>query len=396
MRKIVCFVLLGLLFLSAIPVFAQENDDEVNIYLFWTDGCPHCSAEKAFLEKLAQKYPGLNVHLLEISDRKNAELLGRIAKEFGVEVSGVPFTVVGEQYFIGWLSEETTGKAVEDAVLCVIANHCPDKVSGLVTQITPEEQPLKKKAIPEKLSFPLIGEIETKNLSLPVLTLLIAFLDGFNPCAMWVLLFLVSLLFGMHEKRKMWLFGSIFLAVSALVYFMFMAAWLNLFIFLGFVFWVRLGIGGVALYSGYSNLKEYITNPYGGCKVVGEKKRQKVFESLKRIIQEKKLIFAIVGLVLLAFAVNLVELVCSLGLPAVYTQILSLSNLSTWQYYAYLVFYVLVFILPAFVVFFIAATTLHITAISTKYGRLCHLVGGIIMLVIGLLMIFKPEWLMFG
>ena len=143
-------------------------------------------------------------------------------------------------------------------------------------------------------------------------------------------------------------------------------------------------------------MKEYITNPTGGCKVTSGEKRQRIFEKLKQIIQQKNLVIAITGLILLAFAVNLVELVCSLGLPAVYTQVLSYSYLSTWEYYMYLIFYVLIFILPAFIVFAVSATTLQLTGISTKYGRLVHLISGIIMLVLGILMIFKPEWLMFG
>jgi hypothetical protein len=175
-----------------------------------------------------------------------------------------------------------------------------------------------------------------------------------------------------------------------------MTAWLNLFMFLGFIALIRIIIGTIALFSAYFNLKEYITNPTGGCKVTGGEKRQRIFEKLKQIIQQKNLVIAILGLVLLAFAVNLVELVCSLGLPAVYTQVLSFSYLSTWQYYMYLIFYVLIFIFPAFIVFAVSATTLQLTGISTKYGRLVHLISGIIMLVLGILMIFKPEWLMFG
>ncbi len=401
MKKLISFILFGILLLSLFSpiISAQEinNGDEVNLYFFWAEGCPHCSSEKIFLAKLNEKYTDLDIHALEITkNRESAELLKKIGNELNADVSGVPFTVVGEQYFIGWYNEETTGKAIEDAVQCAMKNHCPDVVSGLITPITQKEQPVSKKIIPEKLDLPIIGEVETKNLSLPLLTILIAGLDGFNPCAMWVLLFLISLLFGMENKRRLWIFGIIFLAASAFVYFLFMAAWLKLFLFIGFVLWIRLLIGGVALTSAYFNLKEYITKPTGGCKVTGEKKRQKVFESLRKIIQEKQLFLAIIGLILLAFAVNLVELLCSLGLPAVYTQILALSNLSTLQYYFYLMLYVIIFILPALFVFLAAVITLQLTGISTKYGRISHLIGGLIMLILGLLMIFKPEWLMFG
>jgi thiol-disulfide isomerase/thioredoxin len=400
-NKLISFVLFGtlLVLLLSTAGFAQETSggEEVNIYFFTAEGCPHCAAEKAFLDKLEQKYDNLDIHVLEvIKSRENAELLAKAGKELNADVSGVPFTIVGEQHFIGWYNEEITGKAIEDAINCVVNNHCTDVVSGLMASNSSENSSENKKTIPEKLHLPIIGEVETKNLSLPLLTLLLAGLDGFNPCAMWVLLFLISLLFGMQNKKRMWIFGSVFIAASAVVYFLFMAAWLNLFLFLGFIFWVRVLIGGVALWAAYYNLKEYFTNPSGGCKVTGEKKRRVVFDNLKKIIQERHVVIALLGLIVLAFAVNLVELICSAGLPAVYTQILALNNLPAWQYYSYLILYIFIFMLDDLIVFFIAMATLQVTGISSKYSRLSHLIGGIVMLIIGALMIFRPEWLMFG
>jgi thiol-disulfide isomerase/thioredoxin len=400
-NKLISFVLFGtlLVLLLSTAGFAQETSggEEVNIYFFTAEGCPHCAAEKAFLDKLEQKYDNLDIHVLEVTkSRENAELLAKAGKELNADVSGVPFTIVGEQHFIGWYNEETTGKAIEDAINCVVNNHCIDVVSGLMASNSSENSSENRKTIPEKLHLPIIGEVETKNLSLPLLTLLLAGLDGFNPCAMWVLLFLISLLFGMQNKKRMWIFGSVFIAASAFVYFLFMAAWLNLFLFLGFIFWVRVLIGGVALWAAYYNLKEYFTNPSGGCKVTGEKKRRVVFDNLKKIIQERHVVIALLGLIVLAFAVNLVELICSAGLPAVYTQILALNNLPAWQYYSYLILYIFIFMLDDLIVFFIAMATLQVTGISSKYSRLSHLIGGIVMLIIGTLMIFRPEWLMFG
>ena len=392
------FLLIILLSLISNSVLAQENvSDKVNVYFFWAEGCPHCANEKPFLESLKQKYSNLEVHSLEVTKSKeNADLLARVGRELNVDVSGVPFTVIGKQYFIGWYNEETTGKSIEEAVQCALKNACPDIVGSLTTSVTPSPQPKSEITAPEKINLPLLGEIETKSISLPVLTVIIAALDGFNPCAMWVLLFLISMLFGMKNRKKMWIFGIVFIASSAFVYFLFMAAWLNLFLFLGFVFWVRIVIALVALWAGYYNLKEFITNPTGGCKVTGEEKRQRIFEKIKKIIQERHFLLALAGLVILAFAVNLVELICSAGLPAVYTQILALSDIPLWQYYSYLALYIFIFMLDDMFVFFAAMITLQLTGVSSKYGRISHLIGGIIMLIIGILLILKPELLMFG
>jgi len=194
----------------------------------------------------------------------------------------------------------------------------------------------------------------------------------------------------------MWVLGITFIVSSAFVYFLFLSAWLNLFLFLGFVVWVRILIGFIALGAGGYYLRDYWINKKGGCNVMRDEKRQKIFEKMRDITQKRQFILAFGGIVLLAIAVNMVELICSAGLPAIYTKILSLSNLPIWQYYLYLLFYILIFMLDDLFVFFTAMITLQAVGIQSKYSRYSHLIGGILMFMIGLLLLFKPEWLMFG
>jgi hypothetical protein len=305
----------------------------------------------------------------------------------------VPFTAVGKYHFTGYLNEETTGQEIEAAVQCAIKNGCQDIVGELISQ---EIEVEKTSVLPEIFSLPILGKVNLKNFSLPLITIIFGLLDGFNPCAMWVLLFLISLLLGIHEREKRWLLGFVFIAVSALVYFLFMSAWLNLFLFLGFVIWVRILIGLLALTAGGYNLRDYFANKHGECKVVKSKRRKKVFTRIKKIIEKKNFLLALGGIVLLAFAVNLVELVCSAGLPAIYTQILVLNKIPQFQYYFYLLLYILFFMLDDLIIFSLAMITLQAVGIEGKYARFSHLIGGALMILIGLLMIFKPEVLMFG
>jgi hypothetical protein len=175
-----------------------------------------------------------------------------------------------------------------------------------------------------------------------------------------------------------------------------MSAWLNLFLFLGFVFWARLVIGILALFGGGYSLKKFLLNKNGGCAVTDDKKRQKVFQKIKKIVNESNFQIALGGIIVLAFMVNLVELICSAGLPAIYTQVLALNELSKIQYYLYILLYILFFMLDDLFIFFMAMLTFEMTGISTKYSRYSQLVGALVMSTIGLLLIFKPEWLMFG
>lgn len=213
---------------------------------------------------------------------------------------------------------------------------------------------------------------------------------------MWVLIFLIGLLVGMKDRFKMWALGGAFILASGFVYFMFLAAWLHLFLFIGLIKWVRIGIGIFALSAGSYYLYDYKTNKAGACKVTGGQKKKKVFEQLKNITQNNNFLFALTGIIILAFAVNLVELVCSAGLPAVYTEVLSLTSMPRWQYYLYLLFYIFIFMLDDLIVYIVAMKTLHTIGVGGKYARFSHLIGGIVMLLIGLAMLLRPELLMFG
>ncbi|HPA25412.1 MAG TPA: hypothetical protein PLK76_01475 [bacterium] len=396
-----CFLLLN--------VAKAQEQNKINIYFFWQQGCPHCASERPFLENLIKQNPAVELQAFDISSNKDSlNLLIAIGKKLDINVSGVPFTLVGENYFIGWYDEQTTGLGITKAVEQAIVSSCRDVVKeiqdpkNIVNQIDSNlseescEQEENINHLPQKINLPLLGDIEIKKISLPVLTVAMGALDGFNPCAMWTLLFLISLLLGIQDRKRMWILGTAFIIISALVYFVFMAAWLNLILFLGFVVWVRVIIGGLALFGGGYNIKEFLFNKNSGCKVTNDEKRQKVFEKLKKIIGQHSFWLALGGIILLAFAVNLVELICSAGLPAVYTQVLALSDLAKWQYYLYILLYIFFFMLDDLFVFFVAMTTLRMTGITTKYSRYSKLIGGALMLIIGLLLLFKPEWLMFG
>lgn len=362
-------------FFSTNNVSAQESSSEekIDIYLFYSETCPHCKDEEKFLNKLIEEDERINLKQFEVTKSdENWQLFRETLDKFNVKSSevGVPFTIINDQYFVGWRNEETTGKDIK-----AIIDKSFDK---------------------NIINLPLFGEMDVRNISLPFLTFAIALLDGFNPCAMWTLIFLITLLLGMKDRRKMWILGMAFIGVSAFVYFLFLSAWLQLFVSIGAVFWIRIIIGIVAIGAGVYSLKKYFTQPVGVCNVTSGQKTQKVFDRLKILIQEKSFFIALVGISALAFVVNLVELACSAGFPAIYTKVLAMSDLPTYQYYLYLIFYVLIFMLDDLIVFFLAMSTLRVANVNTKYSKISELVGGIIMLIIGLLLIFKAEWLSFG
>jgi glutaredoxin len=397
------FGIIGLIFCLVLSSFSfLKAENKLKLYFFSGDGCPHCAQEELYLDTIKHNY-NIDIQTFEIyNNQSNALLLQEVAKTMNIQSLGVPLLIIGDQYIIGY--GPGTSNEINSKIKYCLSNECFDVVGPIIdpdsvieTTTTKDKKTSQEENTDRGLvSLPFIGEIDINNFSLPAITILIGFLDGFNPCAMWVLLFLVTLLLGMKDRKKMWILGVSFIVASALVYFIFISAWLNLILFLGFIGFVKIIIGMAALFCGGYNIKEYFTNKTGACKITGTEKKQKIFQKLKNVVLQNNFWFALLGIIALAFMVNLVELVCSAGLPAIYTQVLALNNLSKVQYYMYILLYIFFFMLDDLFVFFVSMTTLRITGVTTKYTRYSKLVGGILMLIIGILLIFKPELLMWG
>ena len=244
----------------------------------------------------------------------------------------------------------------------------------------------------------LFGVVSLKDVSLPIFTIILGAVDGFNPCAMWILIFLITMMFSMHDRKRMWILGFTFIFISGFVYLCFMVSWLSLASFLNSVTLIRFLIASFAVLFGMVNIYRYIKslNSDVGCDVTDKKKRLKIMERIKKIVTEKSFLLSIIGIILLAFSVNLIELLCSLGIPVMFTNVLAMNDLSTLEYVIYIGLYLLFFLIDDIVIFVIAMKTLKIKGISNKYTKYSHLIGGIIMLLLGILMVIKPEWLMFN
>ena len=399
----ILFILLSFFMITS---YTYANSDLVNIYFFHSYTCKHCQKEKELLTKLEEDNKNIKVYMYEISEEDNSKKLEEISKLLNVKVSGVPFTIIGTKTYNGY-SEESSKKNFLGAISYfeeygyedVVANYLGIKETGQIKEnkdnITLEEY--MKNYENYTFDIPLIGKVETKNLTLPLITIVIGLLDGFNPCAMWVLLFLISMLMGMKNKKRMWTLGISFLVASTLTYLLFMIAWLNVASLLSSIIYFRLIIALVALTGGSINLVSYFKNrKTSGCTVTNDNQRNKVFIKIKKFTTEKNFLLALFGVITLAVSVNIIELACSAGLPIVFIEILNVNNLTIFEQGIYIALYLLCFFLDDLIVFIVAMTTLRLTAVSTKYGKISKLVGGILLVIIGILMIFKPEWLMFN
>lgn len=423
MKKILKFLIVFAVFLL-LPVSAKADEKVINIHLFYGNGCPHCAAEEEFLSDYLKDRTDVKLYKYEIwYDSHNQELLSKVQKEMGTtNKNGVPFTVIGKKTIVGY-ADGVTDEQIKDSINYYLNNDYRDyagEITGKVKKTEVKEDTTKDESktedkkenkiekaddtkdsdqTDENVTVPVLGKINAKKVSLPILAVVLGFVDGFNPCAMWILIFLITMLFNMKDRKKMWILGLTFILTSGIVYLMFMLAWLNLATFISKIAFIRLLIAVIALVVGLINVYKYIDSlkkKDEGCDVVDKKDRKKIMEKIISITHEKKFIIALLGIMVLAASVNIIELMCSIGIPLLFTQILAMNNLSTFSYMIYMFIYIFFFLIDDIVIFVISMVTLKVTGLSTKYTKYSHLVGGIIMLIIGLLLIIKPELLMFN
>ena len=393
------WLLLLVLFLFPYVSFAKED---VTLYFFHGDGCPHCAEESVFLEKLQKDYPDLKIEKYEVwYDEENSALLQKVQQELHIERMGVPTTIIGDVYMVGY--SEETANVIKRAIDFFYENEYKDVVSQIKDDTYvddgSESEFLKREAETDKdmtVKVPFYKKINLKKVSLTTAAVVIGLIDGFNPCAMWVLLFLISVLIGMKDKKRMWILGLAFLLTSALVYALIMLSWIQIVVKMTTVISIRRIIAIAALIGGFFQLRSFIKNKdTTGCEIVDDSKRKSIFKKIRKFTSEKSFLLALIGVMGLAVSVNLVELACSAGLPLVFTELLALNDVSSMAKFWYVLLYIFFFLIDDLIVFIIAMFTMKITGITTKYNQYSHLLGGVIMLLIGVLLLLKPEWLMF-
>ncbi len=384
MKKILKLLIVIALLFS----FSVSAKEKVTLYFFHGDGCPHCAEEQTDLIEELKKDETINVVEIEVwHDNENKELLEKVINAYGTR-SGVPYNVIGDTTIIGY--SEANGEKIKRAINYYKEHDYTDEIqkikNGEKVKINDQFSKEEEKTDEEQtIDVPIIGKINLKNISVMSAAVLIGLVDGFNPCAMWVLLFLITTLISLKDRKRLILLGSIFLLTSGFVYFLIMFSWLNIVVSVSTSLVFRFLIAIFAIVAGIYNLYNFYKGLKSddGCEVIDKKKRKDIFKKIKKFTHEKSLLLAILGIMLLAVSVNIVELLCSAGLPLVFSELLLLNNITGVKAIGYDLVYIIFFLLDDFIVFIIALKTLDVVGVSTKFNKYSHLIGGIIMILIG-------------
>jgi hypothetical protein len=400
--------------LFASTALCQSHETEV--YLFWQRGCVHCEDAVNYVTRLEARDTSVRVHYLELRGADNRAFYRAALEHLELTRLAVPLTVIDTTAIVGYLDDASTGREIDELIAGCARSACVNTLAELAADMpTSDDRALALAAIDAspatpnpapaagsaaggavRVRLPWLGEVDPQSLSLPVLTVVLASVDGFNPCAMWVLIFLVGLLLGLQDPVRRWMLGGIFLLTTALVYYGVIAAWLNVLLVLGLVAWLRIVVGVGAVAGGAYYAYQYFQSGEALCRVASAAERQSVTARLRAAALEPRFFAAAAAIAMLAVGVNFVELLCSAGIPAVYTQVLVLTPMPAWQHHLWLALYVLVFLADDVAIFVAAMLTLKVTGGAGRYAHHAQLVGGVVLLVVGALLIGRPEWLRFG
>jgi thiol-disulfide isomerase/thioredoxin len=360
---------------------ADDGSERIRLYLFWSIRCPHCHRALRFLDGLQDELPWLEVVAFELSDPANAATYQAFAEALGVEAAYVPAFFYCGTAFHGYGDDQTTGRYLRETL-----GACYERIVADAEAATGEMQ-----APMPPIAIPLLGTIEPQALSLPLMTVVLAGLDAFNPCAFFVLLFLLSLMIHARSRARMALVGGVFVLFSGLLYFLFMAAWLNLFLLVGHLGVVTLVAGAVAILVGLLNVKDYVWLQRGPTLSIPEHAKPGLYQRTRTLIGAANLPAVLLGTVVLALAANTYELLCTAGFPLVFTRILTLHALSTPAYYLYLALYNLIYVLPLLAIVVLFVATLGGRKLKEEEGRVLKLLSGSMMLGLGLVLLVAPE-----
>ena len=378
MKYVVCSLLLFFSILGfAGPQQPPAPIDGVNVELnfFWSHRCPHCLEARPFVNELARKYAWLKINDYDLIDHPaNARRYVAMAKGLNMTANSVPAFIFCKQMLVGFDKTGAMKRRLEEAL---VSCHNSKQMESAETDV----------------EIPILGKIRFQDYSLPVLTLFIAALDAFNPCAFFVLFFLLSLMAHTRSRVRVSVVGATYVFISGLMYFLFMAAWLNLFLLTRELAIITVIAGMTAVLIGAINIKDYFFFQQGFSLSIPETAKPGLFQRMRNLVQAGKWPAMITASVVLAIAANSYELLCTAGLPMVYTRILTLHPLSEERYYLYLAFYNLIYIIPLFLIVLVYTWTLGSKKLSEQQGRLLKLLSGLMMLSLGGMLLIMPELL---
>jgi len=378
----------------------------IPVTVFIQETCKHCHAERDFLNEKYAKDSSISITYLDVAKKENEEIFEKLAKINDIPML-TPITVIGDRLLQGYDSKETTGATIKD-ILFIRSDISTEPLNYFLdNNISLKDQneifstcdkddlecTVESKFDPGTVNVPLIGVVKLKDYTLPTLSIILGFVDGFNPCAMWVLVTFLIVLIKIGNRKKMFQIAGLFILAEAVMYYFILEIWFTAWNFIKFSHIVTPIIGIVAISGGIFFLYEFFTNKGGECTVTNMKQKARISKRIKELASKPMTFVVILGILGLAFSVNIIEFVCSIGIPQTFTKIVEMNNLSFWYEQFLLGLYILFYMIDDIIIFGVAIYGLDKLNLTHKYTRWVNLFSGIVIILLGLMLIFAPEML---
>ncbi len=366
---------------------AQKNE-ELCIHVF-LDNCSECQNTENYLKDIDEKY-NIEIKKYDINEEEDKQAFQEFKDRYGLKVNLYPTLFIGDRYLTG---EGPIKTALEGEIETCLEEGCPCPLSKVrpFTPITgkPEDVTTDEK---QTIKIPLIGEVDLSSMSLGFVTALIAFVDGFNPCSLWVLTFLLGIVIYTGSRKKIVLVGLTFLLVTTTAYGLFMLGLLNVFMYVSHLFWIKVLVGLIAGIFAIVNIKDYFWYKKGISFTISDKYKPKIFKRVRDLMNpDKSTMSMIIATAIMALGIVLVELPCTAGFPVIWTNIMAQHQLAFFSFALLFLLYLAIYLLDELVVFGTVAFTLKASKFEEKHGRILKLIGGMIMLALALVLVFKSE-----
>lgn len=401
MKKIL--LVLPVIFLAFLawtfPAAAQSSGADaapVVIYMFWGDGCPHCAEAKPALEALAAKEPRIHLRFFEVwKNPDNFALLEKMTAARGFEPHGVPTIFIGDRTWEGY-NADIAAQVDAYVAACLQSGACPDAGAGVMPDVAPGEDPFTpaRPQTGETITLPLIGAVDLSTQPLFLSTMLIGFVDGVNPCSVWVLTMLLSITLHAGSRKKIITIGLVFLTVTAAIYALFIAGLFTVFSVISFVGWIQVVVALAALFFAAVNIKDYFWYKEGLSFTIADDQKPGLFRNMRRVLDAGESFPALIGAtVVMSAGVSLVEFSCTAGFPVVWTNLLVSQKVTPLVFVLLLLVYMIIYQLDEMVIFFTAVFSLKASRLEEKGGRILKLIGGMLMLSLAVVMLVNPAWM---
>ncbi|MFW5879846.1 MAG: hypothetical protein ACOCUV_03390 [bacterium] len=387
LTKALLLVILLATFTFVMAQSEQPGSTEPCVHVFIDKECPDCQTIQDFLD--SSEFEDIHLEYHDISNESEKEIYESFKDQYGIESAGYTSLFIGNNYLIG---QDAIRGNIENLIEDCKESGCPcpaEKIKGISPSIPKGDYKPEKEEI---LDIPLVGKVNLAGMPLFVMTFLIAFIDGFNPCSVWVLTFLMGIVVYSGSRKKIGIIGLTFLLVTATAYGAFILGLLNVFAYIGYLFWIKVLVGLLAFIFAVVNIKDYFWYKKGISFTISDKYKPSIFKKVRKVMDPSQSLPSMVfATVVMALGIVLVELPCTAGFPLIWSNIMAQNNVPMAQFIPLFLLYILIYLLIELVIFFGVLISLRASRFEEKHGRVLKLVGGIIMLVLAITIIFFPD-----